>query len=142
MAGDGTPVTLRSEWAVMTWCDRFEQIVAMILSWLIGVVIVVTLIQLVREVAELVIRGALDPMDPAGFRLVFGAILTVLIAMEFRHSIVPLATRTDHIVQVRTVVSVAIPAVAGRSSSWRWRDRRSWLPWRERWSPSASSTGC
>ncbi len=112
MTGQDPRVTLRSEWAVMSISDRFEQIVAMILSFLIAVVVVVTMVQLVREVIELLVAGTLDPLDPEGFQLVFGAILTVLIAMEFRHSIVPLAIRTDHIVQVRTVLLVAILAIA------------------------------
>ncbi|HHC08225.1 MAG TPA: diguanylate cyclase [Actinobacteria bacterium] len=104
-------VTLRTHWSVMTVYERFEQIVALVLSFLIAVVIVVSVVQLVREVATLLWKGSLDPLSPEAFQLVFGSILTVLIAMEFRHSIVPLAVRTDHIVQVKTVILVALLAI-------------------------------
>ncbi|MFM0089373.1 phosphate-starvation-inducible PsiE family protein, partial [Paraburkholderia sediminicola] len=48
----------------------------------------------------------------AVFQTVFGMIMTLLIAMEFRHSIIRVMLRRDHIVQVKTVVLIALLAIA------------------------------
>jgi uncharacterized membrane protein (DUF373 family) len=39
-------------------------------------------------------------------------VMTLLIAMEFKHSIVRIMLRRDHIVQVKTVILVALLAIA------------------------------
>jgi uncharacterized membrane protein (DUF373 family) len=45
------------------------------------------------------------------FQTVFGMIFTVIIALEFKRSLVVLAERGDTIVQVRTVILIAMLAV-------------------------------
>ena len=44
--------------------------------------------------------------------MVFGATMTLLIAMEFKHSIVKVALRKESIIQVKTVILIAILALA------------------------------
>jgi uncharacterized membrane protein (DUF373 family) len=58
------------------------------------------------------IAGAIDPLDHEVFQTLFGAIFTVLIAMEFKHSIVRAALRRERIVQVRTVLLIALLAMS------------------------------
>ncbi|GIX30877.1 MAG: hypothetical protein KatS3mg124_1349 [Porticoccaceae bacterium] len=102
----------RTYWAVMSPYERFEQLVALTLAGLVAVVILAALVQLVREVFAGLVLGALDPLDPRAFQQVFGMIMTLLIAMEFKHSIVRVIHRRAHIIQVKTVLLIAQLALA------------------------------
>ncbi len=102
----------RARWALMTLYERFEQIVAIALSVIIAILILIALVQLYERVLPLVLGGALDPLDHEVFQALFGSIFTVLIAMEFKHSIVKAAIRRDSIIQVRTVVLIALLAMS------------------------------
>jgi len=53
----------------------------------------------------------LDPTDYAVFQAVFGAILTVIIALEFKRSLLVSTERQQSVVQVRTVILIALLAV-------------------------------
>ena len=103
---------MRSQWRLMTVYERFEQFVAITLSGVIALVIVISLIQLIRLVFTLLVMDALNPLDHKVFQLVFGATMTLLIAMEFKHSIVKVALRKESIIQVKTVILIAILALA------------------------------
>lgn len=103
---------LRESWAVMSFYERFEEIIALILSGVIAVIVVISLIQLVRLVFTLLFVDAFNPLDHAVFQTVFGAILTLLIAMEFKHSIIQVALRRGSIIQLKTVVLIALIALA------------------------------
>ncbi|SOE97560.1 Phosphate-starvation-inducible E [Burkholderia sp. D7] len=103
---------LRWESRVLGFYDRFEQVVAHILSVVISVIIAISLWQLIRAVGVLLVWEALNPLDHAVFQTVFGMIMTLLIAMEFKHSIIRVMLRRDHIVQVKTVVLIALLAIA------------------------------
>lgn len=108
-----TPYRLfRDQWAFMSFYERFEQVVALILSVVIAAIIVVSLIQLTSVVFTLLIIDAFNPLDHKVFRSVFGMIMTLLIAMEFKHSIVRVAFRRDSIIQVKTVILIALIALA------------------------------
>src|SRR3954470_561449 len=69
------------------------------------------LLNLMARVALVVIFGLVDPADQAVFQAIFGMILTVLIALEFNHSILSVLERKQSIVQVRTVVLIALLAL-------------------------------
>ncbi|EOX6879315.1 TPA: phosphate-starvation-inducible PsiE family protein [Pseudomonas aeruginosa] len=100
--------TFRAQWAVMTFYERFEQVIALALSAIIAVIIVVSLLQLISIVFSLLIIDAFNPLDHKVFQTVFGMIMTLLIAMEFKHSIVRVALRRDSIIQVKTVILIAL----------------------------------
>jgi uncharacterized membrane protein (DUF373 family) len=102
----------RRHWPAMSVSQRFEEVIALVLALLIGAVIVVALIQLVLGLVPLLIGGALDPLDYESFQALFGMIMTLLIAMEFRHSIVQVALRGQHVIQARTVVLIALLALS------------------------------
>jgi uncharacterized membrane protein (DUF373 family) len=97
---------------VMWIYDRFEQIVALVLSVIIAVIVVAALIELVRIVVYMVETESLSPLEQGTFQLVFGMIMTLLIALEFKHSIVRVAMRREGIIQVKTVVLIALIALA------------------------------
>lgn len=70
------------------------------------------LIQLIKNLLPLILGGALDPLDHKVFQTLFGMIMTLLIAMEFKHSIVKVALRHDSIIQVKTVMIIALIALS------------------------------
>lgn len=103
---------LRDQWVIMSFYERFEQAIAIVLSAVIAVIIVVSLMQLISVVFSLLIVDAFNPLDHKVFQSVFGMIMTLLIAMEFKHSIVRVALRRDSIIQVKTVILIALIALA------------------------------
>lgn len=54
---------------------------------------------------------AFNPLDHNVFQSVFGMIMALLIAMEFKHSIVRIALRRDSIIQVKNVILIALIAL-------------------------------
>lgn len=102
----------RKEWGVMTFYERFEQVIALTLSAVIAVIVVVSLVQLVRTVFTLLFLDAFNPLEHQVFQTVFGMIMTLLIAMEFKHSIIKVVLRRDSIIQVKTVVLIALIALS------------------------------
>jgi len=63
-------------------------------------------------VFTLLVVDAFNPLDHAVFQQVFGMVMTLLIAMEFKHSIIRVAMREDSIIQVKTVVLIALIALS------------------------------
>ena len=62
--------TFRAQWAVMTFYERFEQVIALALSAIIAVIIVVSLLQLISIVFSLLIIDAFNPLDHKVFQTV------------------------------------------------------------------------
>lgn len=91
--------------------ERFEKIIAVILSFAIGVIIVISLIQVIRTIFSMLLKDALNPLDHEVFQAVFGMIMTLLIAMEFLHSVVRMAMRGDSLMQVKTVLLIGLLAL-------------------------------
>ncbi|MCX8145701.1 MAG: phosphate-starvation-inducible PsiE family protein [Azovibrio sp.] len=103
---------MQAQWRVMSFYERFEQVIALILSGVIAVIIVISLIQLIRVVVTLLLVDAFNPLDHSVFQTVFGMIMTLLIAMEFKHSIIRVALRKESVIQVKTVLLIAMLALA------------------------------
>jgi len=78
---------LKSQWAVLSFYQRFESAVALVLTFLIGLIVLVALFRLTLSVVTGLLWGALDPLDQAVFQSLFGEILTLLIALEFNHTL-------------------------------------------------------
>lgn len=88
---------LKNDWGFMTYYEQFEQIVALVLSAVISVIIVISLFQLILTVFDLLVIDTFNPLEYQIFQTVFGMIMTLLIAMKFKHSIVKVALREDNI---------------------------------------------
>jgi len=97
---------------LMRLYDRFEQLVALVLSAVIAVIILVALVELVRDVLAMLTREAANLLQDDSFQLVFGMIMTLLIALEFKHSIVKVIAHEESLIQVRTVILIALIALA------------------------------
>ena len=102
---------LRKEWSALNIYEQFEQVIALTLGLFIEVIIVLSLIRLFILALPLLLGGVLDPLAPHDFYKLFGMIMTVLIAMEFKHSIIRVALRKDSIIQVKTVILIALLAL-------------------------------
>ena len=101
----------REAWPGLTFYERFEQIVALSLTALISVVIAAALFHLTIRIVVMLLSGLIDPAEQSVFQGLFGMILTVLIALEFNHSILSVLERKQSIIQVRTVVLIALLAL-------------------------------
>ena len=102
----------QTQWKMLTIYQRFEHLVILILTGLIAVVVVASVWNLALKVLlSLVVSETFDPTDHAVFQAVFGMILTVIIALEFKRSLLVATERRGTIVQVRTVILIAMLAV-------------------------------
>jgi uncharacterized membrane protein (DUF373 family) len=91
---------------------KFEQVIVLILTGVIAVVTIAAVWSLVLKVLfDLVLSHKYDVTGPAAFQAVFGMVFTVIIALEFKRSLLVLAERGDTVVQVRTVILIAMLAV-------------------------------
>jgi uncharacterized membrane protein (DUF373 family) len=98
----------------MTLYHRFEQVVSWILMLFVAVIIAVALLRVVVQVSQLLVFGAINPLHPQEFERIFGMLMTLLIALEFNHSIHAVVDRRHRIVQVKTVVLISILALLRR----------------------------
>ena len=103
---------LRDEWGDLTLYQRFESAVAIFLSVVIGLVVVVALYRLASSVVVNLVLGALNPLDPQVFQTIFGDILTLLIALEFNHSLQLVVSREQSLIQTKVVLLIALVAIA------------------------------
>ncbi|MGQ0952398.1 phosphate-starvation-inducible PsiE family protein [Acinetobacter baumannii] len=110
--------TFRAQWAVMTFYERFEQVIALALSAIIAVIIVVSLLQLISIVFSLLVIDAFNPLDHKVFQTVFGMIMTLLIAMEFKHSI----SRLTHLLALlgQIMLLFSLPALLWGTVAIQW----------------------
>jgi uncharacterized membrane protein (DUF373 family) len=99
---------LRSQWPGLSYYQRFEGAVALVLTVLIALIIVVALYRLTLTIITGLLAGALDPLDYRAFQQVFGEIMTLLIALEFNHTLHYVATRRESIIQTKVVLLIAL----------------------------------
>ena len=112
MTNDENVSASRKRWAGLTFYDQFEHLVIIFLTALIAVVIIAGLWNLALKILwSLVVAGSFDPTDYEVFQTVFGMIFTVIIALEFKRSLLVVAERRTGIVQVRTVILLAMLAI-------------------------------
>ena len=82
------------------------------LTLVIGLVILVALFRLTFSVVTGLLLGVLNPLDHGVFQSVFGEILTLLIALEFNHTLQYVVKREQSIIQTKVVLLIALLAVA------------------------------
>jgi uncharacterized membrane protein (DUF373 family) len=101
----------RERWNVLTFYEKFEHAVIVVLTGVIALIIVFALWSLVLKVVVSILQSSFDPTDYSVFQALFGMIFTVIIALEFKRSLLVVAERKQSIVQVRTVILLALLAV-------------------------------
>jgi uncharacterized membrane protein (DUF373 family) len=105
-------IRYKARWNVLTYYQRFESAVALVLTGVIALIIGVALYRLCVGVVAGLLLGALDPLEHTVFQTVFGEIMTLLIALEFNHTLRFFVTRHESIIQTRVVVLIALLALA------------------------------
>jgi uncharacterized membrane protein (DUF373 family) len=103
--------TLKRLWKEMTYYEQFEQIVSRIVMVLIAALIVYLLIFIAVDLFDEFKRG-LALADVEALKDVFGSILTILILIEFNHSIALALSKRSGVLQARFVVLIAILVIA------------------------------
>jgi uncharacterized membrane protein (DUF373 family) len=102
---------IRRDWPVLSGYERFEAFVAFVLTLVITAVILVALWRLVFSVVDTLVLRSLNPLEHGVFQAVFGQILTVLIALEFNHTLRYVVIRELGIIQAKTVILIAVLAL-------------------------------
>jgi uncharacterized membrane protein (DUF373 family) len=105
-------VDVRREWSVLSVYQRFETSVAFVLTVVIAMVVTVALYRLVISVIDTLVLQALNPLDHSVFQRVFGEIMTLLIALEFNHTLHHVITGERGIIQTKMVILIAELALA------------------------------
>ncbi len=103
--------TLERLWKEMTYYERFEQIASRIVMVLISALIVYLLIFVAINLFDQFKQG-LAFADVEALKDVFGSILTILILIEFNHSIAFAISKRSGVLQARFIVLIAILVIA------------------------------
>jgi uncharacterized membrane protein (DUF373 family) len=102
----------KAEFKLLSIYQRFEHAVILILTALIAFVVVAAVWNLILKILfDFLFSGNFDPLDYSVFQAVFGMIFTVIIALEFKKSLLVVAERKDSVVQIQTVVVIALLAI-------------------------------
>lgn len=103
---------LIKQWDIMTFYQRFESVIALFLTLLITLVVIVAAFRLLAGIINGLVLGAMNPLDHKVFQNVFGEIMTVLIALEFNHTLQYVVTRQQNIIQTKVILLIALLAIA------------------------------
>jgi len=101
----------RVRWEPLSLYEKFEHVVVLVLTFIIAIIIAFAMWNLVLKIAESIWASGFDPTDYAVFQALFGMIFTVIIALEFKRSLLVMAERHQSVVQVRTVILIALLAI-------------------------------
>ena len=101
----------KTRWGTLNLYEKFEQIVLIVLTALISLLVAKATWHLVLTILALVTSNLVNPADYQVFQTVFGMIFTVLIALEFKHSLLVVFHDRRSIVQVKSVILIAMLAL-------------------------------
>jgi uncharacterized membrane protein (DUF373 family) len=101
----------QKRFGLLSFYEKFEHLVILILTALIAIFIVFAVWNLALKIFQSIAASTFDPTDYTVFQAVFGMIFTVIIALEFKRSLLVVAERQHSVVQVRTVVLIALLAI-------------------------------
>ena len=103
--------TLKEHWSSLTLYERFEQIVSRIVMVLISAIIIYSLILVSIDLFDQLTFDR-SFADTTAMKDVFGSVLTVLILIEFNHSIALAMTKKTGVLQERGVVLIVILVIS------------------------------
>jgi len=105
---------LRAKWQTLSLYEKFEQTVVSVLTLVIAGIVTIATWQLLLHTLQLVGSHVINLADSQVFQSIFGMVLTVLIALEFKHTLLVVKHHRRAIVQVRAVVLIALLALVRR----------------------------
>lgn len=91
---------------------QFERTVSIILTLLLAVIVIAALLHLTYNIGHAVLFTSFDPTKPLVFQDLFGGIFTVIIALEFKRSILVTAEHDEGAARVRVVILIGMLAIA------------------------------
>lgn len=102
---------LKKRWKDMTPYGLFERITSLVVMFFVSIIIVYSLILMAIDLYEQFGLGVAF-IESESLRDVFGSILTILILIEFNHSIVVAISTKSGILQARPIVLITILVIA------------------------------
>jgi len=105
-------LNFKQVWPQLNIIEKIEYAVSLVLVCIISVIVIIALVRLGKNVFTMLVLNALDPLDFKVFQFIFGNMLTLFIAIEFLHSIQGVLQRIGHIIEVRTILLIAMLAIA------------------------------
>lgn len=111
--GNNADPTVRQKGSlVLHGFELFEQAIVMLLMALIAAIVLFAAYDLTLVIYDkLIVERSFDGTDEAAFRNVFGMVLTVIIALEFKRSLLVSAEKRRGIVQARVVMLIGLLAM-------------------------------
>jgi uncharacterized membrane protein (DUF373 family) len=110
-SSDQTTASRWKRWRALLAQIGFEHVIVLILSAVIAAVVVLAVWSVAIKVLLILLQTSFDAADPAVFQTVFGMVFTVIIALEFRRTLLVITDRRQSIVHVRAVVLIAMLAI-------------------------------
>ena len=89
--------------------DKFEHFIMLVLTLAVVLLVSLATVHLVVAVALLVLSDRMNPANPAIFQSVFGMFFTVVIGLEFKHSLVVSSTQ-ESVVRARSIILIGMLA--------------------------------
>jgi uncharacterized membrane protein (DUF373 family) len=102
---------LQRDWKQLLTYETFERIASRIVMFFIAIIIVYTLILMAMTLFDQ-IKFSPAYIDTESLRDVFGSILSILILIEFNHSIALAISKRSGVLQARPIVLITILVIA------------------------------
>ncbi len=102
---------LQRDWKQLLTYETFERVASRIVMIFIAIIIVYTLILMAMTLFDQ-IKFSPAYIDSDSLRDVFGSILSILILIEFNHSIALAISRRSGVLQARPIVLITILVIA------------------------------
>ena len=100
--------TVKKHWQKLEYYAYFEQIVLHLLLLFLALITIYMVVLVAMQLVEDFQLGAAAFMDKAVLQDAFGSILTVLILLEFNHSVAVAIRQKTGAIQVRIIIFIAI----------------------------------
>src|ERR1700716_118221 len=105
---------LRTKWQTLSLYEKFEQTIVSVLTLVIAGIVTIATWQLLLHTVKLLESNLVSLADSQVFQSIYGMVLTVLIALEFKHTLLVVKHHRRAIVQVQAVVLIALLALVRR----------------------------
>jgi len=99
---------IRASFSGLSPYECFEHAVVLLLTGLIMLVVAAATLNLCWAVLLLTFTDELHPGNQAVFQAVFGMVFTVIIALEFKHSLLLVLARQESVVRLRSILLIAM----------------------------------
>jgi uncharacterized membrane protein (DUF373 family) len=101
----------RQEFSALPLYEQFEHTIILVLTGLLIAVVADATWHLAIDVVLLLFTDEILPAGQAVFQTIFGMIFTVIIALEFKHSLLMGIGQQESVVRVRSIVLIAMLAM-------------------------------